>query len=529
MRFFLYVYCIATVGLLVPVFAENATLPDEAAAFAEAALPPPAPVADPPPSRVGRVSLTSRNVDLRNPGQAGWADAEVNQPVFAGQALRTDSRSRAEVQIGANTVDLSGDTEIELASLSNQYVQIAMSRGRLAVRLHELGNGKAVEVDFPQGGVWLLAPGLYDIDAGSGDQLPKVTVFEGQAKFAGDSGATHLESDQTLVLTDAPPLATEAAVPDLFIEWCQERDYDETRLAALYYISPDVTGFADLDAAGIWRVNPEYGPVWFPTGPEDWAPYRFGHWRWIAPWGWTWIDDQSWGFAPSHYGRWTLINEHWAWVPGNFIERPLYSPAVVAFLGTPGVGLSSEDGATVAWFPLAPGEAYWPSYTRDVDYVRRLNFGNVADLTSIGMQADGEPPLEVFNEDFANRQFATVVPRSIFTNGRPVAPARVILPEKRLQDAPVLMASPQIAPAAPVQRVARAAPNPLPTRVAVNPAHKARARSILGASLQPRGHVQSVIIRGAHLHVPSYAGQPRGRQTIMLRIAHSRGVPGKRG
>ena len=113
------------------------------------------------------------------------------------------------------------------------------------------------------------------------------------------------------------------------------------------------------------RSTRDYGPVWFPTDLE-WAPYRFGHWSWIAPWGWSWIDDQPWGFAPSHYGRWALIDEHWAWVPGGFVERPLYAPAVVAFLGTPGVGLSSEDGATVAWFPLAPDEAYWPSYTRDV-------------------------------------------------------------------------------------------------------------------------------------------------------------------
>ncbi|MGC2201894.1 MAG: DUF6600 domain-containing protein [Stellaceae bacterium] len=529
MRFFLYVYCIATVGLIVPVFAENATLPEEPAAAAEAALPAPAPVADLPPSRVGRVSLASGNVDLRNPGGAGWADAEVNEPVFAGQALRTDSRSRAEVQIGANTVDLSGDTEVELASLSNHYVQIAVSRGRLAVRLHELGNEDVVEVDFAQGGIWLLAPGLYDVDAGSGDQLSKVTVFEGQAQFVGGSGAAHLQSDQMLVMTSDAPAITEAMAPDNFVEWCRERDYDETRLAALYYITRDMTGFADLDAAGIWRVNPDYGPVWFPTGSEEWAPYRFGHWRWIPPWGWTWIDDQPWGFAPSHYGRWALINEHWAWVPGNFVDRPLYAPGVVAFLGTPGVGLSSEDGATVAWFPLAPGEVYWPSYTRDVDYVWSLNIGQVGDVTTIGLRADGEPPLENFSEDFANRQFATVVPRSIFTNGHPVAPARVTLPEKRLLDAPVLMASPQIAPAAPVQRVARAAPNPPATRTAVNQPQKRRAKPILSASNQPHGRAQSIVIRGAHLHVPSYAGQPRGRQTIMLRVAHSRGASGKRG
>jgi hypothetical protein len=202
----------------------------------------------------------------------------------------------------------------------------------------------------------------------------------------------------------------------------------------------------------------------------------------------------------------------------------------VAFLGTPGVGLSSEEGATVAWFPLAPGEAYWPSYTRDLDYVRNLNSGNVRDVGAIGVRADGEPPLETFNEDFANRLFATVVPRSFFTNGRPVAPARISLPEKRLQDAPVLMASPQIAPAS-AQRVARAAiPNPPVTHVIAQLSRKGGAnKPIRTAAIQLRGRAPPTVLRGAHLRAPAYAGQPRGRQMVVLRVAHSRGGPGKKG
>ncbi|HEX9535300.1 MAG TPA: hypothetical protein VF924_07480, partial [Stellaceae bacterium] len=204
------------------------------------------------------------------------------------------------------------------------------------------------------------------------------------------------------------------------------------------------------------------------------------------------------------------------------------APALVAFLGTPGVGLSSEEGATVAWFPLAPGEAYWPSYTRDLDYVRNLNFGTVRDVSAIGVRADGEPPLETFREDFANRLFATVVPRVVFTNGRPVAPARASLPEKRLQDAPVLMASPQIAPAS-VQRVARAATNPPITHATVQLSRKGGGKPFHTASIQLRSRTQPVVLRGAHLHAPAYAGQPRGRQMVVLRVAHSRGGTGKKG
>src|SRR6266849_2839587 len=82
------------------------------------------------------------------------------------------------------------------------------------------------------------------------------------------------------------------------------------------------------------RDEPSYGAVWYPQAvPADWAPSRYGHWRWVEPWGWTWIDDQPWGFAPFHYGRWAYIGNRWGWTPGVIVARPVYAPALVAFIG----------------------------------------------------------------------------------------------------------------------------------------------------------------------------------------------------
>ena len=213
-----------------------------------------------------------------------------------------------------------------------------------------------------------------------------------------------------------------------------------------------MTGFAALDAAGSWKTDRKYGEVWVPNAlPANWAPYRYGHWRWVAPWGWSWIDDQPWGFAPSHYGRWAFLDQHWIWVPGAYTARPVYAPAVVAFLGTPGVGLSYAEGSgpAVAWFPLAPGEVYWPGYNGDLDYIRGLNAGDIADLGIIRLRADGEPPAEIVNAHFANRQFASVVPRPVFVAGQAVSLALLQLPPERLENAPAIMGSPQIGPPAP--------------------------------------------------------------------------------
>jgi hypothetical protein len=534
MRLSLRICCLAMAAGLAPGFAQDVTQADHAPTSATAAH---LSSEWSPPTRVGRISFIFGDLDVRASAGVAWADAESNQPIFAGEGLRTDPRARGEIRIGAITIDVSNDTQIEIAGVREGTTQVVLQYGRIGLRLRESGKDQAgkndaVEIDVPQGGVWLLGAGRYDIDIGNGDGSLRVAVFEGAAHFAGSAGDKRIETGQLAVFTGSGSTMAshdEPAVLDEFTAWCRDRDYDETRLAAPYFVSRSMTGFEELDAAGVWKIDPQYGPVWFPTELAEWAPYRFGHWSWIGPWGWTWIDDRPWGFAPSHYGRWALIHEHWAWVPGGSAQRPVYAPAVVAFLGTPGVGLSSEEGATVAWFPLAAGEIYWPSYTRDLDYVRALNVSTVRDVSAIAVRADGAPPLEIFNEDFANREFATAVPRPVFTKGRPVASARVILPEKRLQDAPVLMASPQIAPPS-NERVARIAPvNPPNTRIAVRLPGKGSVKAVQMASRASRGRGQSVLLRGGHLRAPSFAGQPQGRQTVVLRLAHSKGGPGKRG
>ena len=57
------------------------------------------------------------------------------------------------------------------------------------------------------------------------------------------------------------------------------------------------------------------------------------------PWGWTWIDDAPWGYAPFHYGRWAHVRNRWCWVPGPRHVRAVYAPALVGWVGSPGVSV----------------------------------------------------------------------------------------------------------------------------------------------------------------------------------------------
>ena len=109
-----------------------------------------------------------------------------------------------------------------------------------------------------------------------------------------------------------------------------------TRSAAPLFVSPEMTGVEDLDRHGGWQQHPEYGAVWTPTQVVvGWAPYRHGQWVWQRPWGWTWVDDAPWGFAPFHYGRWLSWGGRWCWAPGPRVARPVYAPALVAWVGGP--------------------------------------------------------------------------------------------------------------------------------------------------------------------------------------------------
>jgi flagellar biosynthesis GTPase FlhF len=168
--------------------------------------------------------------------------------------------------------------------------------------------------------------------------------------------------------------------PDEFDRWNLERDRRDDRIASsrtAEYVSPDVTGYEDLDDNGTWSSEPEYGYVWTPSRVVvGWSPYRYGRWVWVSPWGWTWIDDAPWGYAPFHYGRWAHVRNRWCWVPGPRHVRAVYAPALVGWVGSPGLNVSVSVGSGVGWFPLGPREVYVPHRRYSHRYVERVNVSN---------------------------------------------------------------------------------------------------------------------------------------------------------
>jgi hypothetical protein len=435
-----------------------------------------------PPARVGRISIVEGALAFYGPGDNDWSAAKVNFPVAENGWFATDSNSRAEFRIGADSAFLANNSEAGFTRLRQKDMQLALQQGRVALHLRQLNSGSNAEVDIGRGGIWLLQRGEYDIDGGDADRPTRIAVFDGSARFVGGGVDITVKAGDALVLSGADTLSAtvEPATADEFARWCRAHDYHERRLAAPYHVSPAMTGFEELDSYGAWTRDADYGEVWFPKSvPADWAPYRAGHWVWIEPWGWNWVDDEPWGFAPCHYGRWARIHGRWGWVPGEFVPEPVYAPALVAFIPPPAieVAVPAALGPPVGWFPLGPGEIYWPSYTRDPTYIRNVNITNVNvtvinKITQIAASdRTAAPPPVVANQTFANRSAATVVPAAVMTTADNVAPAAIKLSPQALQKASVSVHPPQVValPVAVTKPAANAATAP-PERSAKSPA-----------------------------------------------------------
>jgi hypothetical protein len=240
-----------------------------------------------------------------------------------------------------------------------------------------------------------------------------------------------------------------------------QREQRRERSYAYRYVSPEMIGAADLDDYGDWQQpnqdNQGYGAVWYPRDvPAGWTPYSNGHWAWVAPWGWTWVEAEPWGFAPFHYGRWANFGGRWGWVPGPPVSafggevRPIYSPALVAFVGGGGGGLSVAIGAIAAWFPLGPREVYQPWYHASPAYCNRVNVTNIYNTnvteihnTYINRTVNVYNTTNVTNVTYVNRTMATVVvPQRAFASGQSIAKVQrvQITPQIRSQlaAAPIL-------------------------------------------------------------------------------------------
>jgi hypothetical protein len=404
-----------------------------------------------PAGRVARLGLLQGQVSIEPAGLEDWAAADLNRPLTSGDKLWSDANSRAELSIGSAVVRLGSATGFSFLNLDDRTAQMQVTAGTVSVHVRSMSD--TLELDTPNVAVSLLGPGDYRVEVNDAGDTTVLKVTGGTAEVTGGGQNFAVHPQQLATFMGTTEVSEELAslgAPDALDRWAYDRDRRSQAAQAWSYVSPDVVGAEDLDPNGTWQSTPDDGYVWAPnTVAVGWAPYRFGHWVWISPWGWTWVDDAPWGFAPFHYGRWATFGGRWCWVPGPRRERPVYAPALVAWVGGAPIGAAAAfaGASVVAWFPLGPREVYVPAYAVSQTYVRNINISNTA--------VNSTRVTDVYNHSVSNIHYVnrnapgavTAMSQTAFTSAQSVGRNAVRLGANDIAAATLSATAPAITPA----------------------------------------------------------------------------------
>lgn len=343
---------------------------------------------------VGRISMMKGDVSTQRGDSGTWSAAVLNQPVVSGDKVSAGTNSRAEVQLDySNILRLASNSQANIANFTHKYIQVQIGQGLASYTV--FGESEAEpEIDTPNVGVHPAhRDGVYRIEVRpDGDSI--VIVRKGEAQISTPQGIAEVKMGEMATIrgagADAQYKISPAPPRDDWDIFNIERDHMIHSAKSWRHTNRYYTGTEDLDAYGRWENIPDYGDVWVPNEPEDWAPYRDGSWVWEPYWGWTWVGYEPWGWAPYHYGRWFWWNGAWAWWPGPVWGwyRPFWAPAYVSFFGWPGWGWGFGFGfgwgwggwGGFGWIPIGPCDRFfpwWGGYRGRFGWVGYNHFGTI--------------------------------------------------------------------------------------------------------------------------------------------------------
>jgi hypothetical protein len=411
---------------------------------------------DDPPGRVGRVAELQGRVLWFDHEEGQWVDAERNRPLTGGDRFATAADGHVQLRIGSTTLRLGRASELEVVQLDDERLVFQLHAGQLALRVRSREVAREIEVGTPEARLQPVRSGHYRIDRV--DDSTWVGSWRGEVAVADRAGLA-VAAGQRLELyretgTNDLRHAWGPIPEDEFAAWAVREDQrDDQRSASYRYVSPEMTGVEDLDRYGRWDQHPEYGAIWYPLRVQvGWAPYRYGRWAWVRPWGWTWIDEAPWGFAPFHYGRWVWWGGRWGWAPGGYVVRPVFAPALVAWVGGANWGVTVNiGGPAVGWVPLAPFEVYQPWYRHTPRYRDRVS---VPPLPPRHPGQHPPPPRPhvptgpVMYSNIGVPGGVTVVPRDVLASRQPVGRAVVTVPNAVTGSIVASPAPPALSPSA---------------------------------------------------------------------------------
>ena len=322
---------------------------------------------------VGRISMIHGDVSTQRGDSGDWSAAVLNQPILNADKISTGAGGRAEVQLDfANILRLGSNAQVNIANFTHDHIQLQLAQGLIDYSVFNESEAEP-EVDTPNVSIH---PAHKDVVLRievrpDGDTV--VIVRKGEAQISTPKGITEVKEGEMATVRGTAEEAQYKISPapdrDDWDRWNSDRDHMVHSAKSWNHTNRYYTGSEDLDANGRWENADDYGQVWVPNEPDDWAPYRDGNWVWEPYYGWTWVGAEPWGWAPYHYGRWMLYGGAWAWWPGPVwgagFYRPFWAPAYVSFFGFGagfgvgfGVGFGGWGG--FGWLPIGPCDRFFP-------------------------------------------------------------------------------------------------------------------------------------------------------------------------
>ena len=542
----------ASVWLASTSLSLSSTLPAMAQPAPPDQNPPPqaegAPAGD-PPAIAGRVSVVSGTVSFHAAGDTTWNAASLNYPVTNGDGFWTEPSAHAELQVGDDRVVLAGSTEFEIGALDSSQISATEAQGASFLQIQSLPQGQTLTVNTPRGAVQINTPGRYEVVAGDTNDATTVTVVEGAAHVQGNGVSLDVGPEQTATIggTDTFDGQVGAMQQDEFLQTeLKAAQQVQQRVSSLPKQVQYMTGGAELAQYGSFQSSTQYGQVWYPRDvPADWAPYREGHWAYVAPWGWNWVDNEPWGFAPSHYGRWIQDGGRWGWCAGDPADNagyeggggyygggyPVYSPALVSFGGIGGAllagaaigfaaGAFSHGGGGIGWVPLGYNEPYYPPYRVSNRYFQSVNRYSVTNIRTYNVTN----VRNVSFNSYRNARYATVMPEGAMVRGERVGQFGRPLPASAFNNVRPIYGREPVRPNAETPLLSRAAARRfnLPVRaeagrgapgpaIAERAAERGRGPALRTAPPPPNVRAvpaASVVGRGPAGQRPGEAGRP---------------------
>ncbi len=274
----------------------------------------------------------------------------INMPIEEGDRLGTTD-GRVELYLGRGAYfRLDNNTKVEIISLPKKGSSLTRLRvlvGNVYLSINRLDEEKDLEVHTPDASFYVLAEGLYRIDAKE-NRKTDMFVFYGVVEAAGEEGSTLLKSGLNLTIASGRfsgrPVRFMAVAEDSFDRWSESRESSLAIRVAAKRLPAELEDFeGELEEYGDWSWMNPYGWVWVPGGVGPyWRPYYNGSWMWLTLGGWTWLPYDPWGWVTFHYGRWGWHGGMgWYWIPGS-----VWGPAWVGWWWGPDY---------CAWAPLG----YW--------------------------------------------------------------------------------------------------------------------------------------------------------------------------